>query len=287
MVKITGQSQQTPFGCTLCEGRGYRFGIEGKKRVAGIYPQICECTAKLCETCTGDKVAPWLYFSEKENLLKACACRPARLNLEKTRNLFEKSNIPGIFKYRRINEFKTSGNDEKTMLNLSGILEWSYEFIDKFQNKNDRPSKGLFFYGVPGSGKSFLASLILNEIIWRHLIPVKYIKITRDFFNPIRATFNAESGQYGRGEDVFRALAETEVLVIDDFGVQADSPWEQRMLYDLIDLRYEEMKPTIITTNLKLDEITDLFRGRIFSRLKEMTNILEFTVGDYRNNFVD
>ena len=71
-------------------------------------------------------------------------------------------------------------------------------------------------------------------------------------------------------------------LLLDDFGVQRDTPWEQEMLYDLIDARYGGEKFTIVTTNQGLPEVQQLFGGRIYSRLAEMCHLLEMDGMDYR-----
>ena len=74
-----------------------------------------------------------------------------------------------------------------------------------------------------------------------------------------------------------------DVLVIDDFGVQRDSPWEQETLYNLIDARYEAEKFTIITSNNNPEKsLKELSEGRILSRIREMCRILELSGEDYR-----
>jgi len=69
--------------------------------------------------------------------------------------------------------------------------------------------------------------------------------------------------------------------------VQADSEWEKRTLYDLIDARYENQSPTIITSNIPPENWKELFDGRVFSRLQEMTHFYGMIADDYRNNYRD
>lgn len=127
--------------------------------------------------------------------------------------------------------------------------------------------------------------MILNELIMVQKRTCRYIKISRDFFQQLRATFNNDSGTYGRTDSVFNEIARQDVLVIDDFGIQSDSEWEQRMLYDLVDARYESELPTIITSNIDLDAVRNLFKGRIYSRFTEMLHTVEFfNVRDYRQD---
>ncbi len=73
-------------------------------------------------------------------------------------------------------------------------------------------------------------------------------------------------------------------LVLDDFGIQRNTEWEMEMLYDLIDSRYAEGRFTIITTNQSKEEVQELSRGRIYSRISEMCHQVE-TIGiDYRQH---
>ena len=83
--------------------------------------------------------------------------------------------------------------------------------------------------------------------------------------------------------DVEQLRSATDVLVIDDFGVQRDSAWEQETLYNLIDARYEGEKFTIITSNNNPEKtLKELSEGRILSRLREMCRILELSGEDNR-----
>nr|HPM34702.1 DNA replication protein DnaC [Spirochaetota bacterium] len=59
--------------------------------------------------------------------------------------------------------------------------------------------------------------------------------------------------------------------------------WEQETLYNLIDARYEAERLTIITSNSNPEKgLKELSEGRILSRLKEMTNIIELSGTDRR-----
>ena len=98
----------------------------------------------------------------------------------------------------------------------------AYMFLEELQkqaaNTGENFTKGWYFFGPPGSGKTFLSCLMLNECILRYQIQVRYVKITRDFFNRIRASYNLESVYYGKGEDLMKQLCDVNILLLDDFG---------------------------------------------------------------------
>ena len=275
-------SKQTQLpNCSYCNNQRFIFSLSSKRSHTS-YLEICSCVEKKC-LC--DKKAPYLYFDEVSNSIKPCLCRTPRNKISNIQSLFYNSNIPTKYRFRRLNEFKTDHNDIEIENSLLMALDYSRHFIEESKKAKDEFVQGLFFYGEPGSGKTLLTCLVLNECIIQHQIPCLYLKITRDFFTRLKASYNLESETYGQGDDLFKKISDVEILAIDDFGVQKDSPWEQRTLYDLIDTRYEFEKLTIITSNLDPKEIEPLFNGRIHSRLKEMVQFKEIIAPDYRDTF--
>lgn len=264
--------------CDICKGEGFLYTPAS----GGAAIEVCGCIE---EACICDKKPPYYYADETSNVLRKCSCHEARTTIATIHRLMHRSNIPRKYQYRRLNEFNISGAEKKNNKEMLIALDEARHFLDDYRTKPLSQQKGLYLYGPPGTGKTMLASLILNELIIYDRVEAGYIKITRDFFNKIRASFNVESDSYGRGEDIFHTLSRRAILVIDDFGVQADSEWEKRTLYDLIDARYENEAPTIITSNSSPEEWETLFQGRILSRLKEMTDFVIMVAPDYRDNF--
>jgi DNA replication protein DnaC len=164
--------------------------------------------------------------------------------------------------------------------NFLFAIDHVYAVIKEYpKNKN---TYGLYLYGRTGTGKTLLSCIILNEMIRLYQIPVKYAKISRDILGKIRDTFNPQSEYYGEGRKIEEELANIEILVIDDFGVQKDSPWVNNVLYDLIDSRYEKNLLTILTSNEPMDSWKEISNGRVFSRLKEMCLEIHLDAEDYR-----
>lgn len=236
------------------------------------YLEICQCIE---ETCVCDKKAPYKYLDEEHRKLVDCKCKETRVKIEYIKRSLRHSNIPIKYQYRRINEFEINPA-------MAIALDEARHFIDDYDVNTPGKQKGMYFFGPPGTGKTMLACIIANELIIKHQIRVAYAKISRDFFNKIRASFSADSAMYGKGEDIFQKLASVNLLILDDFGVQADSEWEKRTLYDLIDARYENQQPLLLTSNVIPDDWKTLFNGRIYSRLLEMTKFIDMISDDYR-----
>lgn len=227
------------------------------------------CVMPLCK-CGGQEP----YFYREGGKILDCHCRPTRMKIERIKKIYNRSGIDRKFQWKYLGDYDATrskmANDAKNA---------AYEIILKFPDVK----KGLFFWGNPGTGKTLISSIILTELITRYAIDGKFIKISRDFFSRLKATFNEASSSYGQSHAIERELAEVDVLIVDDFGVQRDSPWEQETLYNLVDARYEGEKFTIFTSNYDpIKTFRELSEGRILSRLREMCRIMELTGEDYR-----
>lgn len=109
---------------------------------------------------------------------------------------------------------------------------------------------------------------------------------THQAYAAVRAAVTARPGtwQAGTAADLFAALrprpgvdSEAELdrcrsaglLLIDDLGLAKASEWTEEITYRLLNGRYEQMRPTVITTNLALAEFKVALGDRIASRLAE------------------
>ena len=69
-------------------------------------------------------------------------------------------------------------------------------------------------------------------------------------------------------------LIDLDLLVIDEVGVQSGTENERNILFDIINGRYENMKSTLIITNLDRSQLPDYLGERIVDRLRENGGML-------------
>jgi DNA replication protein DnaC len=177
---------------------------------------------------------------------------------------------------------------EKTVSNFEGKKEIVSECLVSVLR-----GESVFISGKCGVGKTHLAVGLLKE--WLHKRTLELIKDTHDYpsisnTNPIflpsvdlflelKNTFNND----GQSEkDVIDAYVQAGLLVIDDVGAEKVSDWSRQMFYLIVDRRYRNMKPTIITSNLSLQQISETIDERISSRICEMGVATELTGKDRR-----
>ena len=154
----------------------------------------------------------------------------------------------------------TFANFDPKRVNLS--LEQRQNLKEAFQRAVDfahNPEGWFIFNGVNGCGKTHLAAAIANYRLAQGK-PVFFV-VVPDLLDHLRSTFSPQSDiSY---DEFFEQIKKSPLLILDDFGEQSATPWAQEKLYQLINYRYNDRLPTVITTCLSLDEI----EPRISSRM--------------------
>ncbi len=196
---------------------------------------------------------------------------------ELVRRRLAEAGIPRQHQHCDVSNFITYPN-EKLLRAVAGVKKFAEAF--------PAVERGLFLIGPPGIGKSHLAVAALKQAIMRSgarglFYPVpELLKLIRSTYDRVNRT--AEM-------DVLRPVLEADLLVLDDIGAEKTSEWVGETLNLVVNTRYNERRATIFTSNFEDEE--DSGRGdtliervgyRIYSRLHEMCDFLEFSGVDYR-----
>jgi DNA replication protein DnaC len=121
------------------------------------------------------------------------------------------------------------------------------------------PKGWLVFTGPTGSGKTHLTAAIANERIAGGA-PVLFITAA-DLLDHLRAAFAPDSDlSYDRLFDQVRGAP---LLILDDLGMQAGTPWAQEKLDQLMSHRFSYELPTVITSEKTLDQMDERLRSRL------------------------
>ncbi|MEI6602690.1 MAG: ATP-binding protein [Clostridia bacterium] len=143
-------------------------------------------------------------------------------------------------------------------------------------------AKCLLFFGNTGTGKTFMAQSIANEILLLGFT-VAYVSapLMFDKINEARMTFGED--EY---EDYFAGLKDAELLVIDDLGTETFTDAKMSNLLQLLNAResLDLVSPhkTIISTNLNLQGLQNRYDERIYSRIIGRFIICQFGGEDLR-----
>lgn len=145
---------------------------------------------------------------------------------------------------------------------------------------NEKLGKSLILLGGIGTGKTHLACAIANYAILQHKRTALFVKAWQVMLT-IKSTYSHASQI--TTEQAMRKFIEPALLIIDEVGIQAGSEAERHLMAQLIDARYDENKPTIITANLPIDDLAAFITPQGIDRLLEGGGqLLTFTWGSAR-----
>ncbi len=132
--------------------------------------------------------------------------------------------------------------------------------------------------GGRGSGKTQMA-VALMKMTTEQLRTAYYNTLT-GLFLKIKATFKGDVKE--TEDDLIRRMAQPDFLVLDEVGRRSDSDWENRMIYELIDRRYCNMKDTLLIANQSKQQFLEAIGESFASRMQETGGIIECNWQSYR-----
>lgn len=181
------------------------------------------------------------------------------------------ANVPQRFLGKMLGDYKTAGRGQEKVLAIAR------DYVDRFAMHREKGAS-LLFGGLPGTGKSLLAMIVLQEVC-RRGYGARYTTM-QGLVLAVRRTWGKEGE--GRESDVLDDLSNTSLLVIDEVGVQAGTENEKALLFEVIDRRYADMRPTIMVTNLNKDGFKEFVGDRVWDRLTEVARWVPFAWESYR-----
>lgn len=145
-------------------------------------------------------------------------------------------------------------------------------FVEAFE-ENFAVGRSAMLLGTVGTGKTHLGTGMLQAVIRQHaLAGLRGLYATAgSIIRDVKATF----GNRGRTEaDVYTDLIRPDLLVIDEVGVQHGTDFERQVLFEVINGRYEKVKPTIVVSNLGVTELRQCLGDRAVDRLRDKSGIV-------------
>ena len=160
--------------------------------------------------------------------------------------------------------------------NMSAILKECKYFINSF---DDVHSKNLLFYGASGLGKTYMSHCIANELIQKG-----YTVVYQTAYKMFQFLEDYKFGKIAReqNEKVYNSIYDCDLLIIDDLGTEFITSYTCSVFFDVMNSRLIEGKKTIISTNLSISELENIYSQRVFSRILGNYNILQFFGDDIR-----
>jgi DNA replication protein DnaC len=230
-----------------------------------------------CPLCKGAGFVYPVLLSGRPDYSKvvACKCGKEELDSERAERLRRESGDLSLKRLRSMT-FETFN------VKRGDITQEQQENLTKAykhaQNYAKRLNGWLVLLGPNGCGKTHLAAAIGNYQLQKGN-PV-YFKVVPDLLDHLRSAFGPESRS--TYDEIFERVKNAPLLILDDFGEQSGTPWAQEKMYQVINYRYNEQLPTVVTSCATLEDI----EARISSRLADQRLSITFniSVSDYRTD---
>lgn len=154
--------------------------------------------------------------------------------------------------------------------------------IDFVRNYDDGNGKGLYIVGGVGAGKTYEASAIASSFVWSG-----YTVIACTSLSMLDQIYANQHGQQTRGIEDFCGA---DLLVVDDLGKENANQWAVTTLFQVVDSRYANLKPTVFTSQYPLQSLVSrMSRGgeresaeAIVSRIAGSCDVVPLRHGDRR-----
>ncbi|NSW51993.1 MAG: ATP-binding protein [Anaerolineae bacterium] len=206
---------------------------------------------------------------------RICTCAEQRYREARQKKLFTMSNLEA-YREKTFDNFNPQGRmglrpDQEQSLQLA--LNQSMLFARNRRN-------WLLLMGTYGCGKTHLAAAIANDAVSLG-IPTLFTTVP-DLLDWLRYSYSQTHEPF---EERFESIRQMDLLVLDDLGTQNATEWAREKLFQIINFRYSIRKPTVITTNQKLEDMDARIRSRLEDR--DLVNHVLITAPDYRSPFTE
>lgn len=153
----------------------------------------------------------------------------------------------------------------------------AYTVCQNFIKNFDNTFANLYFYGDTGTGKTFLSNCIAKELLDKGH-SVIYFTAFQLFDILSKGIFDKDNKAIAAHQNIF----DCDLLIIDDLGTELANSFTISQLFLCLNERILRKKSTIISTNLNMGQIADIYSERVLSRISSCYTIIKLFGDDIR-----
>ena len=246
--------------------------MAGGKEEKRFFEEERECTLH-------GKYTPYeLFFLGSTVKVESCpSCREREIEewkgwyiegISRVAESFIRQNVPERFWFASISSYYAP------TLRMKAVKNRILEFIAKPEGK------ALLLTGNPGTGKSHIGYaiykyfLVLHLISDPHLLSPKSLPVVTSALDLVRSVrdtwYGNGEGRFDSEEEALFCYSNVGILVIDEIGVQFETQAEKLILTEIINRRYNNLRPFVAISNLSLEELTPILGERVLDRFSEI-----------------
>lgn len=196
-----------------------------------------------------------------------CDC----IEWRRARRLMKSSEITEEFKKLGFQNFTTEGKPQI----IKDAYECALSYFKSFKDIREKRQNSIALLGQPGAGKTHLLTAVANNLIRRLHIPVLYF--------PFVEGFNDLKDDFDKLEEKLERMKQIDVLFIDDLfkpanGKPRATDWEVEQVYAVINHRYLNHKPIMVSSELDPDQLCDIDEAlgtRIFEMCRDFCVVIQ------------
>lgn len=196
--------------------------------------------------------------------------------------VYTQSNLKSILEKENFSTFSFSYySKEQTnpATNLSALetAEIAVAECKRFIADFDKEFSNLFLYGDTGVGKTFLSNCVAKELLDNGHSVI--------YFTSFELFHIFEKNVFERDRDMkesYQNIFDCDLLIIDDLGTELSNSFTVSQLFLCLNERILRKKSTIISTNLGLNQLADIYSERTFSRISSNYTMIKLFGDDIR-----
>lgn len=199
-------------------------------------------------------------IAKEEREARAEAEQALNVRLAISRKLGD-SLIPKRFADRSLANYKAEHKGQ------AEALRFCRHYVKTFDQIAEN-GRCMVLLGKPGTGKTHLGAGMANDLM-RSTSHSAVYRTVGSILQAIRATYDRSSD--ATEASILASLIEPSLLVLDEVGVSKEQPsdFELTTLFAIINGRYEQVKPTVVISNLGPEQLPVAMGERCVDRLRE------------------
>lgn len=216
-----------------------------------------------CKNCKTPRTSVMEVLGENRTIRHLCKCQAKKRDAEELqrKEMERQKRIERLQQASLLSERYRNVTFENTTLGKNPTFDEAYKRCKKYcevANEILKRGMGIYIWGDKGTGKTHLTCCMANELIkqYKQVLLTNFFEISKS----IMATYNNNNDS--NEMDLIQRIASVDFLFIDDLGTEkltknGEDTWLQSKIYDVINKRYNAMKPTIFTSNYSLPTLIE------------------------------